>query len=128
MCDYKTIAETKKFIVLDKYDKCPRVCEGYQSEADLERELIQDLINLGYEYLSDLKSSEKMLNNIRTQLQALNNVQFSDVEWKRFCEEYLDKPVIIMWIRHVRFTMIISTTLSLTTAGFKTFICWTKRT
>jgi type I restriction enzyme R subunit len=92
MCDYKTIAETKKFIVLDKYDKCPRVCEGYQSEADLEREFIQDLINLGYEYLSDLNSTSKMLDNIRKQLQTLNNVQFSDVEWKRFCEEYLDKP------------------------------------
>ncbi len=92
MCDYKTIAETKKFIVLDKYDKCPQVCEGYQTEADLERELIQDLINQGYEHLPGLNSPEKMLDNVRVQLQNLNKVQFSDVEWKRFCEEYLDKP------------------------------------
>ena len=33
-----------------------------------------------------------MLENIRVQLQILNNTQFSDAEWKRFCEEYLDKP------------------------------------
>jgi type I restriction enzyme R subunit len=92
MCDYKTIAETKKFIVLDKYDKCFQVCEGYQTEADLERELIQDLINQGYEPLPDLNTPEKMLDNVRAQLQILNNVQFSEAEWKRFCEEYLDKP------------------------------------
>ena len=33
-----------------------------------------------------------MLENIRVQLQILNNTQFSEGEWKRFCEEYLDKP------------------------------------
>jgi type I restriction enzyme R subunit len=33
-----------------------------------------------------------MLENARTQLQTLNNVQFSEAEWQRFCEEYLDKP------------------------------------
>ena len=63
MCDYKTIAETKKFIVLDKYDKCFQVCEGYQSEADLERELIRDLINQGYEHLPGLNTPEKFFNS-----------------------------------------------------------------
>ena len=33
-----------------------------------------------------------MLANVREQLQALNNVQFSDGEWLRFVETYLDKP------------------------------------
>jgi len=33
-----------------------------------------------------------MLANVRVQLQALNNMQFSHGEWLRFVEEYLDKP------------------------------------
>ena len=32
-----------------------------------------------------------MLANVRKQLQTLNNVAFTDAEWKRFLEEYLDK-------------------------------------
>jgi hypothetical protein len=39
MSDYKTIAESKNFIVLDKYTKEWKVAESYQSEGDLEREL-----------------------------------------------------------------------------------------
>ena len=49
MSDYKTIAESNSFIVLDKYNKEWQVKESYQSEYDLERELIEDLQNQGYE-------------------------------------------------------------------------------
>ena len=45
MSEYKTIAESKNFIVLDKYAKAWQVNESYQSEGDLEREFIQDLVN-----------------------------------------------------------------------------------
>ena len=92
MTDYKTIAEAKNFIVLDRYTREWQVAEGYQSENDLERELIEDLANQGYEFLPDLKTPEAMLANVRVQLQALNNVEFSEEEWKRFVETYLDKP------------------------------------
>ena len=33
-----------------------------------------------------------MLANVRRQLQTLNAVEFSDSEWERYVEEYLDKP------------------------------------
>lgn len=92
MSDYKTIAESKNFIVLDKYTKEWQVSESYQSEYDLEREFIQDLQNQGYEFLSDLNTPEKLLANVREQLQALNNVEFADGEWSRFVETYLDRP------------------------------------
>lgn len=88
----KPIAESKNFIVLDKYTKEWEVCETYQSEYDLESELIADLQNQGYEFLPGLNSPEKMLANVREQLQALNNMQFSEEEWVRFVENYLDKP------------------------------------
>jgi type I restriction enzyme R subunit len=88
----KAIAETKNFIVLDKYTKEWDAADRYQSEDDLERELVQDLINQGYEFLPYLTTPEAMLANVRVQLEELNNVKFSDEEWKRFVETYLDKP------------------------------------
>ena len=92
MSDYKTIAESNNFIVLDKYSPEWKVAEGYQSESDLERELIQDLVNQGYEFLPTLNTPQALLANVRVQLQALNSVQFSEGEWARFVETWLDKP------------------------------------
>lgn len=85
------ITETNNFIILDKYEKIEQ-SGSYQSEADLERELIADLQQQGYEYRKDLNTPDKLLANVRDQLQKLNNVQFSDAEWARFLVEYLDKP------------------------------------
>src|SRR5690554_4031752 len=92
MTHYTPIAESNNFIVLDKYTQNWHVAESYQSEADLERELIQDLVNQGYEYLPALNNPQAMLANVRVQLQALNGVEFLEGEWKRFVETYLDKP------------------------------------
>ena len=88
----KTIAETKNFIVLDKYTKEWDAADRYQSEDDLERELVQDLVNQGYEFMPALTTQEAMLANVGVQLEELNNVKFSNEEWKRFAETYLDKP------------------------------------
>ena len=93
MINYSTIAESNNFIVLDQYTKCveePRA--GYQTEDSLEREFIHDLQSQGYQYLPEINNHEKLLINLRNQLQHLNNVTFSDAEWTRFLEEYLDKP------------------------------------
>ncbi len=94
MTQYNTIAELQNFIVLDSYTKNFLINEppaGYQSEAALEHELIKDLQGQGYEYLPNLVTPEALLANVRKQLQTLNNVVFTDAEWKRFLEEYLDK-------------------------------------
>ncbi|OPL26960.1 HsdR protein, partial [Morganella morganii] len=45
----KTIAESNNFIVLDKYTARQDGGDRYQSEEELERELIEDLRNQGYE-------------------------------------------------------------------------------
>lgn len=92
MHEYRPIAESNNFIVLDKYTREWQVSESYQSEADLERELVQDLINQGYEFLPDLNTPEKMLANVRDNLQSLNGMQFSEGEWIRFVETWLDRP------------------------------------
>ena len=93
MTQYKTIAESNNFIVLDQYNKLVEEPNaGYQTEGSLEREFIRDLQAQGYEYLQELNSHDALVKNLRVQLQRLNNVVFSDAEWRRFLEEYLDKP------------------------------------
>ncbi|HDY7974051.1 TPA: type I restriction endonuclease subunit R [Vibrio vulnificus] len=92
MAEYKAIAESNNYIVLDKYTKTWQIAESYQSEGDLERELIQDLQNQGYEFLPELTTPDSMMANVRTQLQDLNKVEFTDAEWGRFQEQYLNTP------------------------------------
>lgn len=93
MTQYKTIAESNHFIVLDQYKKfVEEPNAGYQTEGSLEREFIRDLQAQGYEYLQGLNGHDALIKNLRAQLQRLNNVVFSDAEWRRFLEEYLDKP------------------------------------
>ena len=86
------IAESNHFIILDQYTPKWEPTARYQTESDLERELVQDLINQGYEFLPDLKTPEALLSNVRHQLQTLNHVLFSDGEWRRFVDTYLDQP------------------------------------
>ncbi|HEL1654842.1 TPA: type I restriction endonuclease subunit R [Streptococcus suis] len=85
------IIESNNFIVLDKYVKSVQP-NHYQTEADLEKELIVDLQQQGYEYLNYLTTPEALLGNLRTQMETLNRVSFTDAEWQRFLDEYLNKP------------------------------------
>ena len=94
MTQYKTIAESKNFIVLDKYKKFSELNEppvSYQTEADLEKELIQDLKNQGYEILPQL-NQERCWQMLGFNCRTLNNMEFTNSEWQRFVIEYLDKP------------------------------------
>ena len=95
MAQYNIIAESNNFIVLDDYTKYNELHEPsvtYQSEASLERKFVQDLVNQGYEYRSDISTPKALLDNARIKIQELNEMEFSDKEWLRFVEEYLDKP------------------------------------
>lgn len=85
------IIESKNFIVLDKWTKLEQK-GNFQSESDLEREMISDLQQQGYDYANYLITPESLLGNLRVQLEDLNAVHFSDNEWKRLLSEYINKP------------------------------------
>lgn len=85
------IVESDNFIILEKYTKLEQPSQ-YQTEADLEKEIIADLRQQGYEYLTYLTTPEALLANLKTQMEVLNNVVFTDTEWLRFLDEYLNKP------------------------------------
>uniref|UniRef100_UPI00359C372E type I restriction endonuclease subunit R n=1 Tax=Lactococcus garvieae TaxID=1363 RepID=UPI00359C372E len=85
------IIESNNFIVLDKWTKLEQK-GNFQSESDLEREMISDLQQQGYDYANYLVTPEALLGNLRVQLEDLNAVQFSDSEWERLLSEYINKP------------------------------------
>ena len=86
----KAIIESDKFIVLNKYVKDFDMPLHYQTEDDLERDLIKDLVNQGYEYRKDIRSVDSMRDNVRACLESLNKTKFTDDEWLRFCRNFLD--------------------------------------
>ena len=90
---YKTlpIAEMQGGIVLAKFEKPERRVEEYQTESQLEKNMINNLVSQGYERL-DVRSMDDLYSNLRVQIEKLNDVKFSDSEWKRFLLEYLDAP------------------------------------
>ncbi|MEL3908280.1 MAG: type I restriction endonuclease subunit R [Treponemataceae bacterium] len=87
-----TIAEMTNGIILANFEKDSEICEtSYQSEAELERKMIDNLISQGYEYIK-VESNDTLYENLKTQIEKLNKVSFSGEEWKRFLLEYLDAP------------------------------------
>lgn len=80
------VAESDCSTVLAEYKPEDRKYEAYQSEAELEQELIKNLQEQGYEYLS-IHSSYDLESNLRKQLQDLNAFTFTDQEWQRFFSE-----------------------------------------
>ena len=85
-----TIAEMTGGIILANFEKDLEVREtSYQSEAELERQMIENLVSQGYERLI-VKSNDELYANLKVQIEKLNNISFSDEEWGRFLLEYLD--------------------------------------
>ena len=58
----------------------------YQSEAELEAAFIELLQGQAYEYLP-IPSESALVANLRAQLEALNEIEFTDDEWERFFAE-----------------------------------------
>ncbi|ETJ32416.1 Type I site-specific deoxyribonuclease, partial [human gut metagenome] len=87
-----TIAEMTGGIILANFEKDIQVRETtYQSEADLERQMIENLVSQGYERLI-VKSNDELYVNLKIQIEKLNGVSFTNEEWARFLLEYLDVP------------------------------------
>lgn len=88
MSYFNIIAQSSESTVVTEYKPQSKRSEAYQSEADLEKEFIRLLCELGYERLTIHKEAD-LVANLRTQLEKLNNYRFTDDEWKRFWDEVL---------------------------------------
>lgn len=88
MSYFNIIAQSSESTVVTEYKPQSKRSEAYQSEADLEKEFIRLLCELGYERLTIHKEAD-LIANLRTQLEKLNSYRFTDGEWKRFWDEVL---------------------------------------
>lgn len=82
---YHPIAQSSESTVVSEFVPDPSSVRdaGYQSEDALEKALIAQLQGQAYEYLTFTTEAE-LVANLRTQLERLNKMQFSDAEWQHF--------------------------------------------
>ena len=91
MAQYNIIAENDNYTIVSDYQSAYRTSEKYQTEAQLEQELIKNLTEQGYEYLA-IHTEKDLVDNLRVQLQRLNNYTFTDSEWERFFNDVIANP------------------------------------
>lgn len=77
------VAINENSTVVANYEPDPNRAHTYQSEGELETELIETLCSQAYEYLP-IHTEKDLIENLRCQLELLNNHQFTDTEWERF--------------------------------------------
>ncbi|MGI6258654.1 MAG: type I restriction endonuclease subunit R [Anaerolineaceae bacterium] len=83
---YNIVAFTAQATVVAEYKPLPYDAKDYQSEAQLEQELLRQLEVQGYEIIT-IPSETALIGNLRLQLETLNKMTFSDKEWKRFFQD-----------------------------------------
>ena len=80
---FETLSQSNQSTVVYEYIPAERKSESYQTEQALETELISLLQSQGYEYVH-INTEQDLLNNLRKQIQLLNNFTFTNNEWERF--------------------------------------------
>ena len=88
MSYFNIVAQSNESTVVTEYKPQDKRSDAYQSEAQLEAEFIRLLVELGYERLTIHKETD-LIDNLRLQLEKLNNYSFTDGEWQRFFTEVL---------------------------------------
>ena len=88
MTAYNVVASSDDSTVVSEYTPEQFESSKYQSEAELEKEFIELLGRQGYSYLP-IHSESELIDNLRTQIEKLNDFQFSDNEWDRFFNDVL---------------------------------------
>ena len=83
MSYFNIVTESNESTVVSEYTPVEKNAKGYQSEAQLEAEFIRMLQTQGYEYLQ-IHHEDELKNNLRKQLEKLNNYDFTNGEWERF--------------------------------------------
>lgn len=83
MSKYNVVMEISNSTVVTEYEPLKKRSDAYQSEAELEKEFIRMLEEQGYEYIK-IHNSEALIENLRKQLEIVNDYKFTDSEWERF--------------------------------------------
>ena len=85
---FEPISVSDESTVVAEFERPAGQGEGYQAEAALEDAFIRTLKEQAYEYLP-IHLEDELVANLRVQLEALNQIRFSDSEWDRFFHEHI---------------------------------------
>lgn len=85
------VSENTESTVVAEFEAGDYSSAQYQSEAAMEADFIKRLQRQAYEYLP-IKCEADLIANLRTQLEKLNQIQFSDKEWEAFFKQHLGNP------------------------------------
>jgi len=91
MSFYNIVAQSSESTVVTEYKSTTVRSDAYQSEAELEKEFINLLQQQKYEYLP-IRSEKDLIVNLRSKLEELNKLKFTDSEWERFFHDELANP------------------------------------
>lgn len=86
MSTYNIVLSTAESTVVTEYTPEVRTSESYQGEATLEAAFIKLLTEQGYEYVT-IHNESDLIENLRRQLERLNQFSFTDAEWERFFKD-----------------------------------------
>jgi type I restriction enzyme R subunit len=89
--EYKVVIQQPESTVVSEYKSEFQRQKEYQSEANLERDLIQQLKNQGYSFVK-IHNNKDLVKNLRIQLERLNDYKFTDAEWDELFSKYIDNP------------------------------------
>lgn len=88
---YQLVSENPESTVVAEFEAGYRSAAQYQSEAEMEDDFIKQLTRQAYDYLP-IKTEQELIDNLRTQIERLNFIKFSDDEWQQFFNEHLGNP------------------------------------
>lgn len=83
MSNLQKISENSESTIVTKYINTKKNNFSFQSEAELEESFIEQLVKQGYEYLP-VKDEEGLIENLRKQIEKINNYIFTDNDWSDF--------------------------------------------
>ena len=83
MTQLRLISQNPESTLVSEFKRDDKRERSYQSEAALESAFIRQLQEQGYEYLP-IADEQSLIENLRTQLERLNDFKFSDSEWDLF--------------------------------------------
>jgi type I restriction enzyme R subunit len=79
MSKYKQIMLCPNSTVVAEYESGHKTDTFYQSEPQLEKEFINQLVQQGYDYIS-IKNESQLITNLREQIEKLNRYKFTKEE------------------------------------------------
>ena len=78
---YQMVSENPESTIVAEFEPGYRSSAQYQSEAEMEADFIRQLERQAYERVN-ITSEADLIANLRRQIERLNDIQFTDNEWK----------------------------------------------